>query len=173
MGGYLLSPPPPLDQITTAKTITQINAFLFLSYQWTWHQQQPEVAVVMGAVVEAACVQQYAAVAAWVRQRAACVCVAAGGGGRGNDCNGRPAASVCASVGSRCGVRAAVGSGCGMPATACSGGGVCVAAGGSSQQHNCNGRQRWQRLAGGTFAMGSSGGGGSGGANDSRMAEKL
>ncbi len=36
-----------------------------------------------GAVVEAACVQQYAAAVAWVRQQAACVCAAAGGGGRG------------------------------------------------------------------------------------------
>ncbi len=81
-----------------------------------------------GAVVEAACVQQYAAAAAWVRQRAAYVCAAAGGGGRGNDRDGRQAASV----------RAAVGSGCGMRATACSGNSVCAAAGGSGRQHDCN-----------------------------------
>jgi hypothetical protein len=70
-----------------------------------------EVAVVMGAVVQGACVQQYAAAAAWVRQQAACVGGAAGGGGRGHDCNGWQAASVCA----------AAGSGCGVHATACRG----------------------------------------------------
>jgi hypothetical protein len=58
-----------------------------------------EAAVVMGAVVEVACVQQYAAVAVWVQQQAACVCAAAGGGGRGSDCDGRQAASVHAAVG--------------------------------------------------------------------------
>ncbi len=46
-----------------------------------------------GAVVEAACMQQYAAAVAWVWQQAACVCAAAGGSGRGNDCDGRHAAS--------------------------------------------------------------------------------
>ncbi len=70
-----------------------------------------EVAVVMGAVVQGACMQQYAAAVVWVRQQAACVGGAAGGGGRGHDCNGRQAASVCA----------AVGSGCDLHATACSG----------------------------------------------------
>jgi hypothetical protein len=40
-----------------------------------------EAAVKAGAVVEAVCVQQYAAAVAWVRQRAACVCAAAGSGG--------------------------------------------------------------------------------------------
>ncbi len=70
-----------------------------------------EVAVVMGAMVQGACVQQYAAAAAWVRQQAACIGGAAGGGGRGHDCNGWHAASM----------RAAVSSGCGMHATACSG----------------------------------------------------
>jgi hypothetical protein len=45
-----------------------------------------EAAVKAGAVVEAVCVQQYAAAAGWVLQRAACVCAAAGGGGQGNDC---------------------------------------------------------------------------------------
>ncbi len=77
-----------------------------------------EVAVVTGAVVQGACVQQYAAAAAWVRQRAACIGGAAGGSGRGHDCNGWQAASVHAAVGSRCGMRA----------TACSGA-ACV------QQH--------------------------------------
>jgi hypothetical protein len=38
-----------------------------------------EVAVVMGAVVQGACVQQYAAAAAWVQQRAACIGGASGG----------------------------------------------------------------------------------------------
>ncbi len=90
-----------------------------------------EAAVEVGAVVEAACVQQYAAAAAWVRQQAACVCVAAGSNGQGNDCNGRQAASV----------HLAVGSGCGMHATACSGGSVCAAVGRSGWQHNCNGIQ--------------------------------
>jgi hypothetical protein len=47
-----------------------------------------EVAVVTGAVVQGACVQQYAAAAAWVRQRAACIGRAAGSGGRGHDRNG-------------------------------------------------------------------------------------
>jgi hypothetical protein len=65
-----------------------------------------EVVVVTGAVVQGACVQQYAAVMVWVRQRAACVGGAAGGGGQGHDCNGWQAASVRAAVGSRCGVRA-------------------------------------------------------------------
>ncbi len=57
-----------------------------------------KVAVVMGAVVQGACVQQYAAAAAWVWQRAACVGGAAGSGGRGHDCNGWQAASVRAAV---------------------------------------------------------------------------
>jgi hypothetical protein len=74
-----------------------------------------EVAVVMGAVVQGACVQQYAAAAAWVHQQAVCVGGAAGGGGRGHNCNGWQAASMHAAAGSRCGVCA----------TACSGG-VCV-----------------------------------------------
>jgi hypothetical protein len=69
-----------------------------------------EVAVMTGAVVQRACVQQYAAAAVWVRQRAACVGGAAGGGGRGNNRNGWQAASV----------HVAAGSGCGMRATACS-----------------------------------------------------
>ncbi len=70
-----------------------------------------EVAMVTGAVVQGACVRQYAAAAAWVQQQAACVGGAAGGGRRGHDCNGWQAASV----------RAAVGRGCGVHATACSG----------------------------------------------------
>jgi hypothetical protein len=70
-----------------------------------------EVAVVMGAVVQGGCMQQYAVAAAWVWQQAACVGGAAGGGRRGHDCNGWQAASV----------YAAVGSGCGLRATACSG----------------------------------------------------
>ncbi len=74
-----------------------------------------EVAVVTGAVLQGACVQQYAAAAAWVRQRAACIGGAAGGSRRGHDRNGWQAASV----------RAAAGSGCGVCATACSGAG-CV-----------------------------------------------
>ncbi len=60
-----------------------------------------EAAVVTGAVVEAVCVQQYAAVAVSVRQRAAWVCAAAGGGSRGNDHDGRQAASVRAAAGAR------------------------------------------------------------------------
>ncbi len=70
-----------------------------------------EVAVVTGAVVQGACVQQYAAAAAWVWQRAACIGGAAGSGGWGHDCNGWQAASL----------RMAAGSGCGVHATACSG----------------------------------------------------
>ncbi len=70
-----------------------------------------KMAVVTGAVVQGGRVQQYAAAAAWVWQRAACVGGAAGGGRQGHDCNGWQAASVCAAVGSRCGVHA----------TACSG----------------------------------------------------
>jgi hypothetical protein len=69
-----------------------------------------EVAVVTGAVVQGGCMQQYAAVMVWVRQQAACVGEATGGGGRGHDCSGWQAASV----------RAAAGSGCGVHATACS-----------------------------------------------------
>jgi hypothetical protein len=59
-----------------------------------------EVAVEAGAVVDAACMQQYAAAAAWVRQRAVCMCMAASNGGRGNDRDGRQAASMRAAVGS-------------------------------------------------------------------------
>ncbi len=70
-----------------------------------------EVAVVMGAVVQGACVQQYAAAAAWVWQQAACIGGAAGGGGWGHNPSGWQAASMCAAAGSRCG----------MHATACSG----------------------------------------------------
>jgi hypothetical protein len=69
-----------------------------------------EVAVVMGAVVQGAWVQQYAAAVAWVRQQAACIGGAAGSSGRGHNCNGWQAASVCA----------AAGSGCGLHSTACS-----------------------------------------------------
>ncbi len=69
-----------------------------------------EVAVVTGAVVQRACMQQYAAAVAWVRQRAACIGGAAGGGGRGHNHNGWQAARV----------RAAAGSRCDMHATACS-----------------------------------------------------
>ncbi len=74
-----------------------------------------EVAVVTGAVVQGACMQQYAAAAAWVRQQAACVGGATGSGGRGHNCNGWQTASV----------RVAAGSGCGVHATACIGA-VCV-----------------------------------------------
>ncbi len=94
-----------------------------------------EVAVVTGAVVQGACVQQYAAAKAWVQQQAACIGGAAGGGRQGHDHNGWQAASV----------RVTVGSGCGMCATACNGA-ACVqqyavaARAGSSQQHDCNGR---------------------------------
>ena len=70
-----------------------------------------EMVLVTGAVVQGACMQQYAAAAVWVRQQAACVGGAAGGGGRGHDRNGWQAASM----------HAAAGSGCGMHATACSG----------------------------------------------------
>ncbi len=42
-----------------------------------------EVAVVTGAVVQGGCMQQYAAEVGWVRQQAACVGRAAGGGGQG------------------------------------------------------------------------------------------
>jgi hypothetical protein len=47
-----------------------------------------EVEVVMEAVVQGACVQQYAAAVAWVRLQAVCVGGATGGGGWGHDCNG-------------------------------------------------------------------------------------
>ncbi len=119
-----------------------------------------EVAVEAGAVVEVVCMQQNAAVEAWVQQQAACVCAAAGGGSRGNDRDGWQAARVCAAVGSRCGVHA----------TACNGSSMYAAAGGSDWQHDCNGIQCWQRPAGGTIAMGSGGGGS---AKDGGMAEKL
>jgi hypothetical protein len=95
-----------------------------------------EVAVVTGAVVQGACVMQYAAAVAWVRQQAACVGGATGGGGGGHDCNGWQAASVHAAAGSRCHVRA----------TACSGA-ACVrqrAAAASKWEQpadDCNGRQ--------------------------------
>jgi hypothetical protein len=65
-----------------------------------------EVAVATGAVVQGACVQQYAAAVAWVWQQAACDGGAAGGGGRGHNCNGWQAASVRAAAGRRCGMRA-------------------------------------------------------------------
>ncbi len=90
-----------------------------------------KAAVEAGIVVKVACVKQYAAAAAWVRQQAACMCAAAGGGVQGNDRDGHQAASVHAAVGSRCGMRA----------TVCSGGSVCAAVGVNGQQHDCNGRQ--------------------------------
>ena len=90
-----------------------------------------EVAVVTGAVVQGGCVQQYAAVAAWVWQQAACVGGATGSGGRGHDHNGWQAASV----------RAAVGSGCGVRATACSGA-ACV-----QQQQRAAAASGWEQPA--------------------------
>jgi hypothetical protein len=69
-----------------------------------------EVAVLTGAVVQGECMQQYAAAAAWVWQQAACIGGAAGGSGRGHDCNGWQAASMRAAAGSGCGVRATAGS---------------------------------------------------------------
>jgi hypothetical protein len=65
-----------------------------------------EVAVVTGAVVQGACVQQYAAAVAWVRQQAACIGGAAGGGGRGHNHNGWQTASVCVAAGSGRGLHA-------------------------------------------------------------------
>ncbi len=88
-----------------------------------------EVAVVTGAVVQGACMQQYAAAVAWVRQQAVCVGGAAGGGGWGHDQNGWQTASM----------RAAAGSGCGVRATACSGA-ACV------QQRAAAG-SRWEQPA--------------------------
>ncbi len=70
-----------------------------------------EVAVVTGAVVQGACVQQYAAAVAWVWQQAACVGGVAGGGGQGHNCNGWQAASMHAAAGSECGVCATLCSG--------------------------------------------------------------
>ncbi len=104
-----------------------------------------EVAVVMGAVVQGACVQQYAAAAEWVRQRAACIGGAAGGGGQGHDCNGWQAASV----------RVAAGRECGMRATACSGA-VCVRqrAAAASEWEQPAARLQWKTV------MAASGGGG-------------
>ncbi len=65
-----------------------------------------EAAVEAGvAVVEAACMQQYAAAAVWVLQGAACVAGYAGNGRRGHNHNGWHAASVHAAVGSECGVQ--------------------------------------------------------------------
>ena len=83
-----------------------------------------EVALVTGAVVQGACMEQYAAAVAWVQQQAVCVCEAAGGGGWGHDCNGWQAAR-----GSRCGMRA----------TACSGA-ACV------RQHAAAAACVWQRV---------------------------
>jgi hypothetical protein len=74
-----------------------------------------EVAVVTGAVVQGACMQLYAAAAAWVWQRAACVAGYAGVGGWGHG-NGWQAASVHAAVGSGCGVQQS-----GVCAVKCSG----------------------------------------------------
>ncbi len=88
-----------------------------------------EAAVEAGAVMEATCMQQYAAAAVWVWQRAACAGGAAGGGRREHDCNGWQAASV----------RAAAGSGCGVRATACSGV-ACV------RQHAVAAACVWQRV---------------------------
>ncbi len=88
-----------------------------------------EVAVVRGAVVQGACMRQYAAAAAWVRQQAARVGEAAGGSGRGHNRNGWQAAIVHAAADSRCG----------MHATACSGA-ACV------QQHAAA-ASRWEQQA--------------------------
>ncbi len=76
-----------------------------------------------------------------MRQQAACMCVAAGSGGRGHDPDGRQAAIVHAAVGRGCGVRAKACNGSVVHATVCSGGSVCAAVGGGGQQHDCNGRQ--------------------------------
>ncbi len=92
-----------------------------------------EVAVLTGAVVQGVCVQQYAAAAAWVRQQAACVGGAPGGGGQGHNRNGWQAASVHAAVGSGCGVRAAEWHVCNSLQQ--------QRADGSRQQHDCNRRQ--------------------------------
>ncbi len=88
-----------------------------------------EVAVMTGAVVQGACMQQYAAVAAWVGQQAACIGGVAGGGRRGHDCNGWQATSVPVAAGSRSG----------MHATACSRA-VCV------RQHAAA-ASRWEQPA--------------------------
>ncbi len=97
-----------------------------------------EVAVVMGAVVQGACMQQYAAAAVWVRQQAACIGGAAGSSGWGHDCNGWQAASM----------HAAAGSGCSVSATACSRA-ACV------RQHAAAAACAWQRVgaASSTIAM--------------------
>ncbi len=83
-----------------------------------------------------------------MRQLAACVCAAAGGGGWGKDHDGWQAASMCAAVSSRWGMCVTAFCSGGVRVTACSGGGMCAAAGGSGRQHGCNG---WP--AGGTIAM--------------------
>jgi hypothetical protein len=96
-----------------------------------------EAAVVMGAVVQGGCVQQYAAVVAWVWQRAACVGRAAGSGGRGTIAmDGRQPACMRQLQRMWCACKSMQRSG--MCVATCSGSSVCVAAGESSQQHNCN-----------------------------------
>ncbi len=94
-----------------------------------------EMAVVMGAVVQKACMQQYAAVAAWVWQQAAWIGGAAGGGGRGHDRNGwQPACVQQQAVDVACvQQRAAERHVCDSMQR--------QQADGSSQQHDCNGRQ--------------------------------
>ncbi len=98
-----------------------------------------EVAVVTGAVMQGACVQQYAAAAAWVRQASSMRWW--------SHRRQRTGAQLQWMAGSQraCGSKQRMGGACnsmqrnGVCTTACSGSSVCVAAGGSSQQHNCNG----------------------------------
>jgi hypothetical protein len=103
-------PPPPQPNNNRQLKINQLIITFFLQ-SMDVAPATAEVAVMTGAVVQGVCVQQYAAVVAWVWQRAACVGGAAGGGGWGHDRNGWQAASV----------RVTVGSGCGVHATACRG----------------------------------------------------
>ncbi len=111
-----------------------------------------EAAVEAGAVVEVACVQQYAAAAAWVRQQAACVFAAAGSGSRGNDCDGRHAASVHAAVGSGygCMQQRAAAAACVWQRAGAAGAGLqwdtVMAA--ASQRHKCDGQWRRRRRKG-------------------------
>jgi hypothetical protein len=110
----------------------------FFSNQWTWHQQQDSGDGSSGArgVRAAVCSSGGVGVAAssvgwWsCRQRRT--------GARSQWMAGSQRA---------CGSGQRMGCACnsvqqsGMCATACSGSGMCVAAGGSSEQHDCNGRQ--------------------------------
>ncbi len=105
-----------------------------------------EVAVVTGAVVQGACVQQYAAVAVWVRQQAACVGGAAGGGGWGLQLQWMAGSQRACGSGQQMWRACNSVQQSGVCATACSGSKRVGAASSTIAMEDSDGsRQRWRR----------------------------